>query len=264
MYPGISSDVEKRLLALLDPAVTDIVANSLDDCAFSIFSGDDAEALALGITVQGELTIVVTDPHRPLGDVRIQCGGKNTVLFVDNRNWGGNMHASVRVLGSDSVLFFADIGDAFVSLPDIYLRSNRQILFWGKGASAVGCSMEIDGTGAIVAIGDDALISGGVWIRNHDMHAIHDLSTGAQIGRPAVDTVLERHVWLGQDAMLLQVERIGMGSIVGARSLLKGRVQPRVAMAGTPARVIRRDVSWGRDLEGMTNAERASIGLPPL
>ena len=209
MYPGITSDAEARLLALLDPAVTDIAANSLDDCAFAIFSGDDAETQALGITVQGELTIVVTDPHRPLGDIRIQCGGKNTVLFVDNRNWGGNMYASIR------------------------------------------------------AIGDDALISGGVWIRNHDMHAIHDLSTGAQIGRPAVDTVLERHVWLGQDAMLLQVERIGMGSIVGARSLLKGRVQPHVAMAGIPARVIRRDVSWGRDLEGMTNAERASIGLQP-
>ena len=174
------------------------------------------------------------------------------------------MYASIRVLGSDSVLFFNDIGSSYVSLPDVYLRSNSQILFWGRGASAVGCSMEIDGTGASVAIGDDALISGGVWIRNHDMHAIHDLTTGAQIGRPAVNTVLERHVWLGQDAMLLQVERVGMGSIIGARSLLKGRVQPRVAMAGIPARLIRQDVSWGRDLEGMTDAERASIGLGPL
>jgi acetyltransferase-like isoleucine patch superfamily enzyme len=264
MYPGISSDAERRLLGLLDPAVTDLVADSLIDCGFAIFSGDDAEARALGITVQGDLTIVVTDPDRPLGDVRIQCGGKNTMLFVDNRNWGGNMYASIRVLGSESVLFFNDIGDAYVSLPDIYLRSNSQILFWGRGASAVGCSMEIDGTGASVVIGDDALISGGVWIRNHDMHAIHDLTTGAQIGRPAVDTVLERHVWLGQDAMLLQVERIGMGAIIGARSLLKGRVPPRVAMAGIPARLIRQDVSWGRDLEGMTVAERASIGLPPL
>ena len=100
MYPGIGSDAERRLLGLLDPTITDLAAGSFDDCRFAIFAGDDAEARALGLTVQGELTVVVTDPDRPLGEVRIQCGGKNTVLFVDNRSWGANMYASIRVLGS--------------------------------------------------------------------------------------------------------------------------------------------------------------------
>ncbi|ODU58647.1 MAG: hypothetical protein ABS99_04200 [Acetobacteraceae bacterium SCN 69-10] len=107
----------------------------------------------------------------------------------------------------------------------------------GAGASAVGLSMEVEGDGAGVVVGDDALVSGGVWIRNHDMHAIHDLATGARLDRPPVTTVLERHVWLGQDAMLLNTERVGMGAIVGARALVKGVVPPRVVAAGTPARV---------------------------
>ena len=95
------------------------------------------------------------------------------------------------------------------------------------------------------------------------MHALHDLASGAPIGRPPVTTVLERHVWLGQDALLLGCERVGMGSVVGARSLVKGHVPPRVAVAGTPARVLREGVSWGRDLHGMTAAERVAVGAPP-
>jgi acetyltransferase-like isoleucine patch superfamily enzyme len=122
--------------------------------------------------------------------------------------------------------------------------------------------MEIEGEGVGVVIGDDALISNGVWIRNHDMHAIHDLRTGARINRQPVQTVLERHVWLGHDAMLLNAERIGMGAIVGTRALVKGTVPPRVVVAGTPARVIREGVSWGRSNNGMTGAERLAIGLP--
>ena len=41
-------------------------------------------------------------------------------------------------------------------------------------------------------------------------------------------------------------------------------VPPRVAVAGTPARVLREGVSWGRSGYAMTQHERASIGLGPL
>ncbi len=252
------------LRALLDPAVSDLTENSLAGCDFTLLDGADPQSTALGVTAIGELTLVVTDTTRPLGAVRVQCSGQHTVLFVDNRTWGGNLQASIRTLGTGSLVFFNDIGDRFVRLYDVSLRSHGQVLFWGRGASAVGCSMEIDGTNAIVAVGDDALISDDVWFRNHDMHAIHDLASGAAIGRPAVNTILERHVWLGHGAMLLQAERIGMGAIVGARALVKGGVPAKAVVAGTPARVIRDNVSWGRLQAGMTAAERLSIGLDPL
>ncbi len=263
MIPGISDSAEARLLGTLDPRVTDLRDASLAECDFTILEGSDPEAKRLGITAIGAVTVVVTDPSRRLGDIRVQSGGTDNVLFFDNRAWGGNCFASIRILGSDTVLMFNDIGDEYVSMPDIFLRSDRQLLFWGRGASAVGISMEIDGDGASVVVGDDALISAGVWIRNHDMHAMHDLRTGARINRPPANTVLERHVWLGQDAMLLNTDRVGMGSIVGTRTMVKGTVPPRVVVAGTPARVIREGVSWGRSNAGMTAAERVSIGLAP-
>ncbi len=266
MVPGLHGETEAGLLAALDPSVTALHAGSYENCEFSLYTASDAEAQALGIEAvgQADLTIVVTDPERPVGRIRVQTGGRNSLLFFDNRSAGGNLHANIRMLGSDAAVLFAAIGDAYVSLQDIFLRSDRQFLLWGEGASAVGCSIEIEGTGQGVMIGDDALISAGVWIRNHDMHAIHEIGSGRRIGRDPVNTILERHVWLGQDALLHGASRIGMGSIIGARALVKGAVPRFVAAAGVPARVVREGVSWGRETFGMTEVERISLGLPPV
>ncbi len=266
MVPGLHAETEANLLAAIGPRVTALHVDSYGDCAFSLFAATDAEAQALGIEAVGgtDLTVVVTDPERPIGHVRVQTHGHNNLMFFDNRTAGGNFYASIRMLGSDAAVLFAAVGDAYVALADIYLRSDRQFLFWGEGSSAVGCSMEIEGTGQGVVIGDDALISAGVWVRNHDMHAVHDIATGRRIGRDPVTTVLERHVWLGQDALLHAVTRVGMGSIIGARALVKGTVPPFVAAAGVPARVLREGVSWGRETYGMTEAERVSLDLPPV
>ena len=266
MIPGISNTAEERLRQVLEPSITDLREETLAGRQFSLFDAQDEEARLLGIEASGsgELTVVVTDPSRRLGAIRVQTAGRNNLLFLDNLTWGGSMYASIRILGSETVLFFSDIGGAYCAFPDIFMRSSNQLLFWGAGASAVGCSIEFEGEDRSLAVGDDALISGGVWIRNYDMHAMHDLRTGRRIGRPPASMVLERHVWLGQDAMLLGAERVGMGAIVGARALVKGPVPPRVAVAGTPARVIRDEVSWGRDTYAMTPAERLSIGCKPV
>jgi len=266
MVPGMISVTEARLRDLLAPSVTDVREDALAGVEMTLLAAHEEEALALGIQFQGgpDVTVVITDPGRPLGHVRVQSGGPHNTLFFDNRGWGGSFHANIRMAGEENIAMFNRIGDAYVALADVFLRSDRQFLFWGAGASAVGCSLEIEGIGQGMVVGDDALISDGVRIRNYDMHAMHDLRTGARIGRPPLDTVVERHVWLGQDALLLSCERVGMGSIIGARSLVKGVVPPHVVAAGTPARVVRDGVSWGRHPYGMSGAERISIGLPEL
>ncbi len=230
----------------------------------TLLAAHEGEAAALGIEHLGgpELTVVVTGPTRRLGNIKVHSAGKNNVIFFDNARWDGQCFGNIRILGSDCLVFFNDIGGGYVAIHDLLMRSDRQILYWGTGSTAVGISMELEGEDAMLAIGDDALISSGVWVRNYDMHALHDLRSGAQINRRPGDVILERHVWLGQDALLLCCPRIGMGSIVGARALVRGRLPPRIVAAGVPARVIRENVSWGRHPYGMTDAERRAIGAP--
>ena len=262
MIPGLSIGAEAGLRAVLSPEVTDATEDHYLAADYVLLDGRDAASHALGVQHVGgpELVLAVTDPFRPVGAVRIETQRPGVLLFIDNRAWQGALHANIRVLGGDCAVLFNDIVNGYVALHDVFLRSDQQFLFWGRGATAVGCSIELQGAGQGVVIGDDALISNGVWLRNHDMHALHDLASFAPIGRPAVTTVLERHVWLGQDALLLGCARVGMGAVVGARALVKGRVPPRVAVGGVPARLLREGVSWGRDLHGMTEAERRMVG----
>ena len=261
MIPGIDIAMETRLLALLEPDITDLRKEALADRPMTLFVAGDAEMAALGIECVGDsdLAVVVTDPARRLGGIKVQSTGRNNVIYFDNARWGGNCFGNIRIIGSNCLLFFNDIGDGYVAMHDLLMRSDGQVMFWGAGSTAIGLSMEVEGEGSAMVIGDDALISSGVWIRNYDMHAMHDLRTGAQINRKPCDTVLERHVWLGQETLLLSCERVGMGSIIGARALAKGRIPPRVVAAGTPAKVIRENVSWGRHPYGMTDAERHSL-----
>ena len=263
MLRTIAEATAARLAGFLRPDITDIDAASIDRRHYVALDGDSPDARRLGIEVVGGAPVIlVTNPGRPLGQLRILSGGHNNVIAIDNTDWRGTCDASMRILGSDCLVMLNDIADGYVKLSEMLMRSNGQILFWGAGATAVGLSVELEGDGRACVIGDDALISNDVWIRNCDMHAIHDLATGAQINRQPCDTVLERHVWLGQDALLLSCQSVGMGSIVGARAMVKGFVPRHSVAAGAPARILRDGISWGRSAQGMTAHERAAIGLP--
>ncbi len=263
LIPGLTPSGEAQLCSLLGSRVTSLTAEALADLPCTTLVPGDAELAALGVHASGrsDLSVIVTDPTRAIGNLHIDVQAPGCLLFIDNRGASGQLHGNIRMLGADTSALFPALADGYIALHDVFMRSPRQMLFWGIGATAVGCSIEIEGEGRLVAIGDDALISAGIWIRNHDMHAIHDLKTGDRINKPPVDTILERHVWLGQNAMLLNCQRIGAGSIVGAQALAKGAIGECIAVGGIPARVIRYQVSWGRDAAGMTDLERSLVSF---
>ncbi len=263
MLPHITETMAALLRGWLRPEITDIDSDLLARRNYIDLDAGDPQLGRLGIEVVGGAPVILlTDLERPVGKIRLLSGGHNNVLAIDNAAWRGTCIASIRMLGSDGLVLLNDVADGFVQINELLLRSHNQLMFWGSGATAVGVSLELEGSERACVIGDDALISNDVWIRNYDMHAIHDLHSGAQINRPPCDTVLERHVWLGQDALLLSCERVGMGSIVGARSMVKGFVPGLSVAAGAPARILREGISWGRSSLGMTDVERRSIGLP--
>jgi carbonic anhydrase/acetyltransferase-like protein (isoleucine patch superfamily) len=265
MLPGLSSAVEASIRKVLTPSATALRADHYEQADTHLFGGRDEPCRALGVTLLSgpELMLAVTDPVRPVGDIRVQTAGTGCLLFLDNRAWQGSLSATIRMLGNDTAVIVNDIGPGgYVALHDVFLRSHRQFLFWGRGATAVGLNIELEGQDRGLVIGDDALIANGVWIRNYNMHALHDLRSGAPIGRPPDTIVLERHVWLGQDSLLLNCGRVGAGAVVGARSLVTRPVPSCVIAAGNPATVRREAVSWGRDTYRMTGAERVALGWP--
>ena len=237
-----------RVAAELGPRVTEVDFASIAAQAILV-SGTDNDALnGLGITLHGrtDCSIVVTKGDARIGNVTLHNVGEGNTFLFANSYPTRECNLSLRVKGSRCQLLFCDMRQFPINIGTAYLRSDDQLLYWGSGATSVMSRMELEGAGRRIAIGDDSMLSSGVWIRNHDMHTIFDLESLEKLNSVKADIVIEQHVWLGFDALILSAPRIGFGSIIGARSLLKREVPPECIAAGLPAKVIRSGVGWCR------------------
>lgn len=103
-----------------------------------------------------------------------------------------------------------------------------------------------------VCFGNDCIFSYDILLRSQDGHSIFDVRTGENINStPEINQnrkiVIGNHVWVGMRATILYNTEIGDGSIIGAGSLVKGKIPNNCIAAGVPARVVRRDVAWSRN-----------------
>ena len=88
-----------------------------------------------------------------------------------------------------------------------------------------------------VSIGARCLLAPGAMIFDSDLHDIE----GATRTGPVE---LEERVWLGARAVVLQGVTIGAGAIIAAGAVVVEDVEPGTQVAGVPARVVKRGVSW--------------------
>jgi hypothetical protein len=223
---------------------------------------DIESAANIGINVVNDSAtprILVTDPFKSVGRVEVNARFESALIYIDNRNSEGQLHASLNIHGEQTQCIFDDAGSKYVALHILNMRSHNQNFFFGKDSTAVGISIEMEGEDAVCVVGEDALISSGVWLRNHDMHSVLDLETGRIVNITQHDILLERHVWLGQDVLAVGAQHIGFGAIVGARSFLKRPVPPKCIAGGTPARIIRENMSWGRQNGHVSKIELALL-----
>jgi len=114
--------------------------------------------------------------------------------------------------------------------------------FWGERSICYGLRAWVHGEKSMT-IGDDCLFSEGITLRTSDHHSIIDLTTLSQLNFPA-DLSIGRHVWIGPGVLVMKGVSIGDGSIVGSDSIVTRSIGRTELWAGSPARLIRRDVSW--------------------
>ncbi|MGC5167027.1 acyltransferase [Luteimicrobium sp. DT211] len=115
----------------------------------------------------------------------------------------------------------------------------------GRNVSSTGNVVISAVEGTSVTIGDDVMLATGNQLRADDGHPIFDVTTGKRVNRSRSITV-GNHVWLAFDAVLLAGAQVGDGSVIGFRSVVKGRIPNNCIAVGAPARVVRRDIAWER------------------
>lgn len=101
--------------------------------------------------------------------------------------------------------------------------------------------------GASIRLGNDLLISDRFQARADDSHPIYDANSGHRIN-PSKSIVVEDHVWIGADVIMMPGSMVGRGSVVGIRSMVtKSRpVPPNSLAVGSPVEVVRSNIHWVR------------------
>lgn len=112
--------------------------------------------------------------------------------------------------------------------------------------SSHSVSMDIQ-EGKTIRIGKDCQFSSGIKLRTGDGHPIFT-SDNVVINR-GKDIIVGDHVWVGQDVTLLKGAIIPDGSVVGIGSMVtKAFATDNVVIVGNPARIVKENIHWTRDL----------------
>jgi hypothetical protein len=145
----------------------------------------------------------------------------------------------------DATVFVGPESDLMAG--EIYCGAASRVILNGKAIGTHRPLLDARNGGAIIA-DHDQLWAANVYIATDDMHRLEDLESGARINPYGATITLGRHVWLGRDVTLTGHVDVGDGSVVGARSMVRGqKIPPHTAVAGTPARVIREGVTWRQE-----------------
>ena len=142
--------------------------------------------------------------------------GKGDIIIGDN----------VRIGGKCSFAFAARFAD-------------HPTLMIGDGTGiGHGCSFVV---GKRITIGKNCTLSGNIGVLDSNGHPTDAAARQARLPPPDEDVrevVIGDEVWIGGHSMIFPGVRIGEGSVVAARSVVRTHVPPYAVVAGNPARVL--------------------------
>lgn len=179
----------------------------------------------------------VSAPGRMVATLRIR--GKQNSVFIDASS---SFTGHITMKGSNNRII---IGKNCRLAGEIIVKGRDQTVIIGDETTFVSvyvlCIENKD-----ITIGRQCMFSRGIEIRTSDAHALIDNRSGRRLN-PAASVVIGDHVWVGMRAILNKGTIIVADSVVGAQSFVNSAFdEGNVVIAGTPAKIIRRGVTWNR------------------
>ena len=127
------------------------------------------------------------------------------------------------------------------------VRGKNGVIRIGENTTFTTVGLSLHETGEI-SIGRDCMFSTDIQMDASDMHPIYDRATGERLNHPR-NIEIGDHVWLGTRVLVLKGSKIGSGSIIAAGSIVAGEIPENSLAMGIPARVVRENVIWTRDMD---------------
>jgi acetyltransferase-like isoleucine patch superfamily enzyme len=180
-------------------------------------------------------------------------GNNNLVNIAKNRLFKG---LSIVITGNNKS-FVIDAGvKNIVNLKFESIRGNNQEVRIGKNFGCGGLQIRMNDGDERCLIGDDCLFSWDIKIRTSDGHSIIDLDTGKAINLPE-DVFIGDRVWCCEEVSFLKGSRVANDCVIGTRALItKAFTDNNVVIAGSPAQIVKHNISWHREMPYLYNEKR--------
>lgn len=151
-------------------------------------------------------------------------------------------HCTIKIFGSNSRIFIGT--ENFFNESIFWLEDESSEIIIGNNNKFCGKTHMGIVEGTALTIGNDCLFSSDIYITSTDSHSIISKDTGKRIN-PSLSVTLGNHVWIGHRVSILKGVEIGNDCIVGCGSILtRAFLQDNVILAGTPAKIIKKNISW--------------------
>jgi acetyltransferase-like isoleucine patch superfamily enzyme len=187
--------------------------------------------------------VLIHPDHLEGGSGTITLRGSGNVVKIDRPYIYGAVHINVADGSSVSVGEDCNLSALFIDC-----QRGGSVSIGARTLFNGGSSFRADEDKGI-SVGEGCLFADEVRVWSSDMHSIIDVESGARLNMPREVRIGDR-VWIGDRALVLKGSTIGSGSILGAASVLAGKIPENCVAAGNPARVVRRGVTWNRELLG--------------
>lgn len=196
------------------------------------------------------------DYHDEYGN-HIHCKNCKVVLkpFAGNTNINVADSTSfdkdcvITIWDSNTEVFMGE-GCQFAFGTKIRLRNDSKFIVGSHTTFGYGGNIAVT-PGNEIKIGEDCMFSWNIELCSGDGHTIFDVEKRKRVTEPMPGTArntieIQDHVWVGMKSIILNNTFIGRSSIIGAGAVVKGKFPNNCAVAGNPAKVVRKNVTWSR------------------
>ena len=165
-------------------------------------------------------------------------GTDNQVIFGINTKFKG----SIEIRGSNNRVLF---GPGSVMRGRIVVKGSNQTVSIGEHTTFQSAYL-LCNEGCDITIGRWCMFSRDIEIRTTDAHSVIAKSTGMRLNQ-AASVMIGDHVWVSVGVFISKGVHLAADTIVGAHAFVNGQfTEEGTMLAGAPARVVKRDVTWNR------------------
>ena len=173
----------------------------------------------------------------------ISFKGNNNIVKIELP-----FHASNSRITIDNDNVIIDIGSSlnFLNVDIHCSNGDAQMLKIGHGTTIYGATFKL-AENSKVFIGNDCMFSNSISIWATDGHSVLDMHTNQPINHASSPVTIGNHVWIGEGVKITKKTVIHDNCIVGIGSVLtKDYKESNVVIAGNPAKIVKKDISWHR------------------